>query len=211
MSQNSDGFDLTDPLGLWRSFRDANLDAWAKGMTNVVGTDAFAQILGAQINTYLATSAPFQKAIDQYMEAYLARLNMPSRVEIIGLSERMTNIEMRLDDLDAKTDQMLHALRAQAPVVVELIEEKLNLRTAENGEKPESGDKLEAQLKALDERTEQLLKLVENLQMTPKVAPGSGGAKSRSRKTPLAQVDETPPSAHEAEEDRVIDSFQHGA
>jgi len=31
---------------------------------------------------------------------------MPSRVDFIGLAERLTNVEMRLDDLDAKLDRI---------------------------------------------------------------------------------------------------------
>jgi hypothetical protein len=35
----------------------------------------------------------------------LINLNMPTRDDIISLAERLTNIEMRLDDLEAKLEE----------------------------------------------------------------------------------------------------------
>ena len=37
------------------------------------------------------------------MTQTLANLNLPSRDDVTRLAERLTNIEMRLDDLDAQT------------------------------------------------------------------------------------------------------------
>nr|MBA3915320.1 hypothetical protein [Terriglobales bacterium] len=36
----------------------------------------------------------------------LGTLNMPSRGEIVSLAERLTQVEMRLDDMDAKLDRI---------------------------------------------------------------------------------------------------------
>jgi hypothetical protein len=113
-NNQNDGFDPTDPVGAWRTMRDANLDAWAKGMATMVNTESFSKALGIQLDTMLATSAPFQKVVSQYMETYLAQASMPSRAEIISLAQRMTGIEMRLDDMDARLDDILFAVRALA-------------------------------------------------------------------------------------------------
>ena len=112
----SDAFDSTDPVGAWRTIRDANLDAWAKGMATMVNTESFSKALGIQLDTMLAASAPMQKMVSQYMESYLAQASMPSRAEVISLAQRMTNIEMRLDDMDARLDDILFAVRALATV-----------------------------------------------------------------------------------------------
>jgi hypothetical protein len=113
-NNRNDAFDPTDPVGAWRSIRDANLDAWAKGMATMVNTESFSKALGLQLDTMLAASAPMQKIVSQYMETYLAQASMPSRAEIISLAQRMTNIEMRLDDMDARLDDILFAVRALA-------------------------------------------------------------------------------------------------
>lgn len=113
MSQNmTEGFDPNDPLGTWRTIRDANLDAWAKGMTSLVNTEVFAKAIGMQLDTLLAASAPVQQVVRQYMDTYLAQVNMPSRAEVVNLASRLTNIEMRLDDMQAQLDELLAAVRA---------------------------------------------------------------------------------------------------
>jgi polyhydroxyalkanoic acid synthase PhaR subunit len=110
MSQNPpDGFDPNDPFGAWRSIRDANLDAWAKGMASLVNTESFAKSLGMQLDSMLAASAPMQQAMQEYMERYLAQVNMPSRGEVVSLASRLTNIELRLDDMQAQLDELLAA------------------------------------------------------------------------------------------------------
>jgi hypothetical protein len=127
MSQNN-GPDFSDPFGVWRSLRDSNLDALAKGMATMVNTEAFSKAIGMQLDSYLAASAPFQKAVEQYMEAYLAQLRMPSRAEIVSMAQRMTNIELRLDDMDARLDEILEAIErpAPAPAAPVALEEKLS-------------------------------------------------------------------------------------
>ena len=37
----------------------------------------------------------------------LEQLSLPSRQDIVALAERFTNLEMRLDDMDAKLDRIL--------------------------------------------------------------------------------------------------------
>jgi hypothetical protein len=56
-------------------------------------------------------SAPFQEAIRKAMTQVLTQLNMPTRDDVTSLAERLTNIEIRLDDLDAKLDAIQHAIQ----------------------------------------------------------------------------------------------------
>ena len=41
------------------------------------------------------------------MTQTLAQLNLPSRDDITRIAERLTNIEMRLDDMEAQIDEAL--------------------------------------------------------------------------------------------------------
>lgn len=86
--------------------RDAYLDSWSKSMVEMVNTEAYAQATGAMLDTYLTVSTPFREAVEKAMLKTLEQLAMPSRAEVISIAERMTHIEMRLDDLDAKLDEM---------------------------------------------------------------------------------------------------------
>ena len=56
------------------------------------------------LDTYLTVSTPFREAVEKAMLKTLEQLAMPSRADVVSIAERMTNIEMRLDDLDAKLD-----------------------------------------------------------------------------------------------------------
>ena len=96
----------------WRGMRDVYLDAWAKTMVDMVNSEAYAQATGAMLDTYLTVSAPFREAVEKAMLKTLEQLAMPTRADIVSIAERMTNIEMRLDDLDAKLDAMLKLDRA---------------------------------------------------------------------------------------------------
>jgi hypothetical protein len=102
-----------DPMEPWRGLRDNYMDAWGKSMVDMVNSEAYAQASGAMLDSYLTVSAPFREAIEKAMVKTLEQLAMPSRAEVVSIAERMTNIEMRLDDLDAKLDN-IHRLIVQA-------------------------------------------------------------------------------------------------
>jgi len=95
-----------DPMEPWRGVRDVYLDAWAKTMVEMVNSEAYAQANGVMLDTYLSVSTPFREAIEKAMLKTLEQLAMPSRADIVSIAERMTNLEMRLDDMDAKLDNI---------------------------------------------------------------------------------------------------------
>jgi len=95
-----------DPVGAFRQMRDAYLDVWAKTMVDTVNTEAYAKATGNMLDGYMAVSSPFREAIEKAMLQALQQLSMPSRADFIGLAERLTNVELRLDDMDAKLDRI---------------------------------------------------------------------------------------------------------
>lgn len=199
MSQKN-GLSLNDPLGNLRSLRDATLDAWAKAMIDAVNTETFARSLGAYLDAYLAASAPLQKAVDQYMKATLSRLSLPSRDDVTTIAKRMTTIEMRLDDMEVKIDQIAQAIRAQAPVIVEMLEEEMAQSLRQVGEQTELNG-MEDRLKNLDSKTDQLLHMLEQLQSPP--PPPARAPRARKPKP----EDIEPPTAEDLKEDRAIEGF----
>ena len=95
-----------DVLEPWRQFRDAYLDFWSKNMVEAVNSEAYAQASGTMLDTCLTTSAPFREALEKSMTAALQQMSMPTRADVVTIAERLTNLEMRLDDLDIKLDRM---------------------------------------------------------------------------------------------------------
>jgi len=104
MGDETKGAKPFDPMEPWRGVRDVYLDAWAKSMVDMVNTEAYAQATGTMLDTYLTASAPFREAVEKAMLKTLEHLAMPTRADVVSIAERMTNIEMRLDDLDAMLD-----------------------------------------------------------------------------------------------------------
>lgn len=198
MSQKN-GFDLNDPVGNLRKARDATLDAWAKAMIDLVNTETFARWVGATLDSYLIASAPLQTLIDTSMKTSLARLNMPSRDELTTLARRITNIEMRLDDLDVKVDQLGHALRAQTPVLVEMLAEQIEQNKQEDIEL----NGMESRLALLDHKTDQMLRLIERLQAPPEPVE----TPQKRRKSPRPVPPPEPPTPQEVKEDHAIEGF----
>jgi hypothetical protein len=109
MSQSTNTFNPFDPTRLLKSLRDSNLDAWSRMMIDLVNTDAYARATGTMLDSWLSNSAPFRKALEAAMIQAVASAQLPSRDEVANLAERLTHIEMRLDDLEAKLDEALRA------------------------------------------------------------------------------------------------------
>jgi hypothetical protein len=105
MSEKNDTVNPFDPAGMFKQMQNAGLDAWSKMMIQVVNSDAYAEATAAVLDGWLAASVPFRKATESAMSQALGAMNMPTRTDVTGLGERLTNIELRLDDLDAKLDK----------------------------------------------------------------------------------------------------------
>jgi hypothetical protein len=112
MSDKAETFNPFDPTGMLKTMRDSSMDAWSKMMIQVVNTEAYAQGTATMLDAWLSSSAPFRKAIEMAMTQVLINLNMPTRADVISLADRLTNIEMRLDDLEAKLDENQRAAGA---------------------------------------------------------------------------------------------------
>lgn len=95
-----------DPLEQWRELRDVYMDAWAKAMGEAVTSEAYTQVSGAVLDTCLTASSPFRDAQKKATITALEQLNMPSRADFASLAERFSNMELLLDDMAAKVDQL---------------------------------------------------------------------------------------------------------
>ena len=97
-----------DPFAMLREMRDTYLDAVSKTMVQTVNTEEYAKASGAMLECYLTASAPLRAEMEKSMVQALQHLGLPTRQEVASLAERFTNVELRLDDLDAKLDRMLN-------------------------------------------------------------------------------------------------------
>jgi hypothetical protein len=104
MSDRPQATNFFDPTGMLKGMRDAGMEHWSKMMTEFVNSDAYAVANAEMLNAWLANSSPFRQAMETAVNQSLAAMNIASRDDYTRMAERLTNIEMRLDDLDAKLD-----------------------------------------------------------------------------------------------------------
>jgi len=114
-AEHVDAGPQVDPFEAFRGMRDKYLESMSKVMIDAVNTEEYAQATGAMLNNYLTLSAPFREALDKAMLMALEQFSLPSRQQVIALAERFTNLEMRLDDIDAKLDCILESRSASQP------------------------------------------------------------------------------------------------
>jgi hypothetical protein len=102
-----------DPFKPWQDMRDAYMKSWAKIMGETVNSEEYAKANGTMLETCLTALAPFREAQQKAMLSALEQLNMPSRADFVSLAERLSNMELLLDNVDAKLSQ-IHQLAISA-------------------------------------------------------------------------------------------------
>lgn len=85
-----------DPFEMWRKFYEANETAWTKAAQETTSSEAFAEMQGRMLETFLA----FQKGARDAMNTQLATLNLPSRDDVARLGELILGLEEKIDRLD---------------------------------------------------------------------------------------------------------------
>ena len=73
-------------------FSDEQDVAWSKVFEQSMGTEAFAQMMGKQMEAFLNAGGPMKKAVDQQIEAGLAGLGLPSRTQVVALAHALPNL-----------------------------------------------------------------------------------------------------------------------
>jgi len=114
MNQPNEVYNPFDPTGMFKGLRDSGMDAWSKLMIQFVNTEAYAQATAAALDAWLGASVPFRKAVETAMTQALTNFNMPTRGDVTALAERLTQIEMRLDDLEARLEESQRVARKAA-------------------------------------------------------------------------------------------------
>jgi hypothetical protein len=96
-----------DPLALWQQMigeMEKGFNAFAnKTMTS----PEFSKIM----NQAGGVTAGAQKQFGELIEKYLVNMNLPSRTQMVGMAERLQNIEGQLNEIKS----MLNRMSADAP------------------------------------------------------------------------------------------------
>jgi hypothetical protein len=109
-----------DPMTLWRDWFVKSEKAWSQALTDVMGDEKFSKGMGRYMQEALHTHRMFSEGMSQY----LANLNLPSRSDVLDLSDRLGQIEDAL-----------------AAIHVELREQRIQFaRTATSSSEAVNGD-----------------------------------------------------------------------
>lgn len=113
MAEDKSKGTVTDPFSPLVEFYDNWTKSWSGAMSEMVASKSFADSMSKQVESNLEALAMVRRQVDGIMEQYLQQMNLPSRKEVISLAERLTKIEMAVDDLDAKMDQIIDLLKTE--------------------------------------------------------------------------------------------------
>jgi polyhydroxyalkanoate synthesis regulator phasin len=111
MSEN-DEKQTGDPFAQMVQFYDDWTKTWAGAAGEMVSSKSFADSMAQQLESTLSTTQLMRKQMSGIMEQSLQQMNLPTRKEVLSISQRLTSVEMRLDDMEAKLDEMLDLLKA---------------------------------------------------------------------------------------------------
>ncbi len=91
-----------DVLALWKKFLDDWIETWSKALEQAMGTDAFAQMLGKTLDSFLNAQGVAKKAAAQASKASMETLGLPSRDQVTGISRQIMDLEDRIEWLEDK-------------------------------------------------------------------------------------------------------------
>jgi len=99
-----------DPFAQMLAYYEEWTKTWAAPMSQMVSSKPVADAMAQQMETALTATGFMRRQMTEMMEQTLQQMNLPSRKELLSLAERFTAFEMRLDDMEAKLDQVLDLL-----------------------------------------------------------------------------------------------------
>jgi hypothetical protein len=112
MGEKDEKPEASDPFAQMVQFYDDWTKTWAGAASEVVSSKGFADSVAQQLESTLSMTQLMRRQMSEVMEQSLQQMSLPSRKQVLDIAERMTSIEMRLDDMEAKLDEVLHLLKA---------------------------------------------------------------------------------------------------
>ena len=101
-----DSDDRPDVGQLWRTWLTETERQWNTFFNDVMSTDSFGRFLGGYMDIY----STFQRLVAENMERSLSTLNVPSRSDIVELSERLSGVEERLAGIESSINALAEAV-----------------------------------------------------------------------------------------------------
>jgi SMC interacting uncharacterized protein involved in chromosome segregation len=91
-----------DPVALWQNM----IGEMEKGFNTLANQAMASPEFSKVVNQVGGVSAGAQKQFSDFMEKYLASINLPSRAQMVSMAERLQGIEGQLNEIKALLYQM---------------------------------------------------------------------------------------------------------
>jgi hypothetical protein len=95
-----------DVAQLWWNWLTETERQWNAFFNDVMGTDSFGRLLGGYVEMY----GTVQRLVAHNVERSLSTLNVPTRSDIVDLSERLSSVEQRLTSIDSSLRALAEAI-----------------------------------------------------------------------------------------------------
>jgi uncharacterized protein Yka (UPF0111/DUF47 family) len=102
----------SDPFQQMVQFYDDWTKTWASAASEMVSSKSFADSVAQQLESTLSVTQLMRRQMSEFMEQSLRGMSLPTHKQIVEMAERITHLEMRLDDMEAKLDEVLDLLSA---------------------------------------------------------------------------------------------------
>jgi hypothetical protein len=96
-----------NPLRMWREWLVKSEKMWSDGLTDIMGDERFSKGAGRYMQEMLHSHRMFTDAFAQYLSA----LNLPSRADILDISDRLGQVEDALAQLQAEIGEQRSAIQ----------------------------------------------------------------------------------------------------
>lgn len=113
MSEEKNDQSQVDPFTAMIQLYENWTKMWSDTMGETVTSKRYVETMGQQMQGSLETMALMRQQMSSMVERYLQQMNLPTHGEVVSLAERLTRLEMKMDDLDAKLDEVLDILRKE--------------------------------------------------------------------------------------------------
>ena len=92
----------SDPVAMWQKM----IGEMEKGFNAFANQAMSSPEFSKAMNQAGGASAGAQKQFGDFMEKYLLNMNLPSRAQMVGMAERLQNIESQLNEIKVMLQQM---------------------------------------------------------------------------------------------------------
>jgi hypothetical protein len=100
-----------DPLALWRDM----LSQWETSVNALANKTMASDEYSSAMHGAMGMTLKMQETVKQFMTAYLAATNLPSRTEVLAIAERLGDVEARLERMNALLQRIADAQTTGAP------------------------------------------------------------------------------------------------